>query len=217
MPALSPAKPPALQARSRQTEQRILQAALSILGNSGAEALTTVNVSAEAGISVGTIYRRFGNKEQMLLSTQQEFLRLFMNSLAARLKAVFPQPSTHAAETIIAATKAVGETMHEFGAPLRQLLLVGLRNPAVFEDGHKAAVEGGQLFSELLLEHREAIAHPDPEGAIDFVYRLTYAACSHRLLQGDTLESLRPRTWAEMLSELGHSNQAYLLTQATCC
>lgn len=212
MPELSPAKPQALQSRSRDTEQRILQAALAILGESGAEALTTPKVSAAAGVSVGTIYRRFGNKEELLRSTQQEFLRLFRDRLFTRFASRSPKDAADPARTVIHATKAMGETFHEFEAPLRQLLLLGLRNPVVYADGQKASIEGGQAFDELILEHRAKIPHPDPDAAVDFVYRLTYAACSHRLLQGESLESPLRRTWKGMLDELGHANQAYLLT-----
>ena len=46
---------------------------------------STAHVSEVAGVSVGSIYRRFGNKEQLLLATQAEFVRAFLEDFTARL------------------------------------------------------------------------------------------------------------------------------------
>ena len=69
------AHPRPQQARSRQTEQRILVAAVRLLGDLGAGGLTTSSVSAAAGVSVGSLYRRFGDKQRLLLATQNELIR----------------------------------------------------------------------------------------------------------------------------------------------
>ena len=207
----SPPKPPALQPRSKETEHRILQTALQILGESGAEGLTTINVSEAAGVSVGTIYRRFGNKEQLLRSTQSEFLRTFQEHLDKRLAKLSTSDAAAPERTITHATRAMCENFRDYAAPLRQLLLIGMQNPEIYSDGHRASVEGGRKFGALILRHRAALAHDDPDGAVDFAYRLTYALCSHRITQGPLLESERPQSWADLIKELSHANQAYLL------
>lgn len=213
----SPLKPPALQPRSKETEHRILQKALQILGESGAEGLTTINVSEAAGVSVGTIYRRFGNKEQLLRSTQAEFLRTFQEHLDKRLSSLTAAEAVDPASTISHTTKAVCENFRDYAAPLKQLLLIGMQNPQIYSDGHRASVEGGRKFAALILKHRSVIAHDDPENAVDFAYRLTYAMCSHRITQGPLLESERSQTWTDLIKELSHANQAYLLAHQNRC
>jgi AcrR family transcriptional regulator len=54
--------PPARQARSRLTRQRILAAGTARLEEGGTEMLTIAAVAARAGVSVGSVYRRFGDK-----------------------------------------------------------------------------------------------------------------------------------------------------------
>jgi AcrR family transcriptional regulator len=207
----SPTKPPALQPRSKETEHRILQTAVQILGQSGAEGLTTVNVSEAAGVSVGTIYRRFGNKEQLLRSTQAEFLRTFQEHLDKRLANLTAAQAADPTSTISHATKSMCENFRDYAAPLKQLLLIGMQNPQIYSDGHRASVEGGRKFGAIILRLRSAIAHDDPDNAVDFTYRLTYAMCSHRITQGPLLESERSQTWTDLIKELSRANQAYLL------
>lgn len=212
MPKTAAVKPPALQPRSRKTERNILEAALRILGEIGAEGLTTDRVSQAAGVSVGTIYRRFGNKEQLLRSTQFEFLRIFTENLDHRFAALTDQDAADPARTILHMTRSMAENFRDHADPLRQLLIVGMQNPVIFQDGRQASVEGGRKYTAQILRHREAIAHEDPEAAVDFTYRLVYAACSHRLTQGQNLESARMTPWAEMITRLADANRAYLLT-----
>ncbi|YCK79848.1 TetR/AcrR family transcriptional regulator (plasmid) [Arthrobacter sp. D3-18] len=211
MAGSAPQRPQAVQQRSQETEQRILQAAVRVLGEAGVEALTTAEVSAAAGVSVGSIYRRFGNKEQLLLATQSEFLRLFEGNLYQELSGIPSKDARDPARTIAYATKVVGMSFAKNAAPLRVLLIVGLTHEDIRLQGHLASVRGGSRFGELILNHRDSLAHEDPEAAVDFAFRLIYSACSHRIMQGENLESLRRRTWPETIDELARAARAYLL------
>jgi len=57
---------PPKQSRSRQTLERIVQAALEILGEQGHKALTVQTVVDRADSSVGSFYARFSGKEDLL-------------------------------------------------------------------------------------------------------------------------------------------------------
>ena len=54
-------------------------------------------------------------------------------------------------------------------------------------------------------------SRPDVEAAIDFAYRLTYAACAHRVVHGEHLESSRPLPWEQLIDQLRIAVTAYLL------
>src|SRR5205823_13152216 len=81
----SPEIPPALQARSRRTHKRIYEAGTRVLEQQGPSALTVANVAAAAGVSTGSVYRRFGSKEQLLTVIQHEFVEEFKAEMARRL------------------------------------------------------------------------------------------------------------------------------------
>ena len=60
--AITPRRIPQ-QERSRRQLQRLLDAAEAVLARDGAAALATTRIAAEAGVSVGTLYQYFPDKE----------------------------------------------------------------------------------------------------------------------------------------------------------
>jgi AcrR family transcriptional regulator len=64
------------QARSRATVEIILDATVRIFESEGAEAATTSRIAEVAGVSVGTLYQYFGNRDAILDALQdREFER----------------------------------------------------------------------------------------------------------------------------------------------
>ena len=55
-----------LQQRGQQTLDQILHAAQQVIANEGLDKLTTKRIAAEAGLSVGSVYEYFPNKEAVL-------------------------------------------------------------------------------------------------------------------------------------------------------
>lgn len=64
---LTPRKLPT-QARAKARIQRVLDATQAILNRDGPAALTTPAIAAESGVSVGSIYQYFPNKEAIVLA-----------------------------------------------------------------------------------------------------------------------------------------------------
>lgn len=65
------------QARARATHATILEAAAQILDSEGERGFTTNRVAARAGVSIGTLYQYFPNKQAILVAmSQQEAERL---------------------------------------------------------------------------------------------------------------------------------------------
>ena len=56
------------QARSKQTKEKIVQAALKLFQKRGYEKTTSNDIAAEAGVSVGSFYVYFTDKRQLLLT-----------------------------------------------------------------------------------------------------------------------------------------------------
>ncbi len=68
-PVTTPRKLP-VQARSTQLVAAILQAAIRVLEREGAQRFTTIRVAEVAGISVGSLYQYFPNKQAILFRLQ---------------------------------------------------------------------------------------------------------------------------------------------------
>lgn len=63
-----------VQRRSRRTQERLLEAARRVLSRSGPEGATVAAIAREADVAVGTVYRRFRNKESLLEHLEEVFL-----------------------------------------------------------------------------------------------------------------------------------------------
>src|ERR1700723_4265054 len=81
--AFEPRKTP-LQARSTVTVESIREATIQVLLSHGAERLTTTRVAERAGVSVGTLYQYYPNKQSLLFAVLEHHL----NRVAARVEAV---------------------------------------------------------------------------------------------------------------------------------
>jgi AcrR family transcriptional regulator len=68
-PATAPRKLP-VQARSTQLVADILKAAVRVLERDGAQRFTTIRVAEAAGVSVGSLYQYFPNKQAILFRLQ---------------------------------------------------------------------------------------------------------------------------------------------------
>ena len=82
-------KKPAKQARSKNTTQILLEAASQVLVQEGYARATTNRVADRAGVSVGTLYRYFDNKEDIF----REVLEQIYSRLLQAITTCPPQPT----------------------------------------------------------------------------------------------------------------------------
>src|ERR1700719_2180806 len=71
--AFEPRKTP-IQARSTVTVEAISEATIQVLLSHGAERFTTTRVADRAGVSVGTLYQYYPNKQALLYAVLQRHL-----------------------------------------------------------------------------------------------------------------------------------------------
>lgn len=72
-----------LQQRGQQTLDQILQAAAQVIDAEGLDRLTTKRIAVEAGLSVGTVYEYFPNKEAVLSALVGQWFDRVMQALDA--------------------------------------------------------------------------------------------------------------------------------------
>ncbi len=81
--AFEPRKMPT-QARSTVTVEAIWEATIQVLLSQGGDKLTTTRVAHRAGVSVGTLYQYYPNKQSLLFAVLENHL----NRVATRVEAV---------------------------------------------------------------------------------------------------------------------------------
>jgi AcrR family transcriptional regulator len=114
--AVSPRKQPKQQ-RSTELVDAILQAAIRVLEREGASAFTTIRVAEQAGVSVGSLYQYFPNKQSILFRLQQDE----WDATGKLLDGIFSDQRLSAAERLRSALHAFFRTEYD-EAPLRRAL-----------------------------------------------------------------------------------------------
>ncbi len=89
-------RPPAGRRDAVRNYHRILDAARDVLGESGAEA-GMEEIAARAGVGVGTVYRRFANKDALI----DELLRLSMGEALATARQALARPGGDGLEYLL--------------------------------------------------------------------------------------------------------------------
>jgi AcrR family transcriptional regulator len=152
----SPRKLPR-QRRAKQTVDAILEATAHILTHEGYDAVNTNLIAERAGVSIGSLYQYFPNKEALFaaLKTRHE-LEMFsiLESNAARAEA----PSLDA--MLRAVVSAVHEA-HERDPALHSAIETSL---AHLDDGHlkeELALAFERQTRKLLDRHKDEIRRPD--------------------------------------------------------
>ena len=77
---------PPSQKRGRDTQAKLVAATRKLLDQTNFETLSVAEITAEAGVAVGTFYRRFTSKEALLPLLYEEYNRIFAAWLAKIVK-----------------------------------------------------------------------------------------------------------------------------------
>ena len=139
------------QERARQKVELILEAATRILDEDGLAGLTTNRIAEVAGISIGTLYQYFNNKDQILSTLGERDMRSVTAKVMATLSA--PEPG-EAGQQVAALIHAV---FNAFGGRSRVHRV--LLEQAMAQGDHGRMRESPALIAALL--SGPGVARPD--------------------------------------------------------
>lgn len=160
---------PPQQARSRRTLERLLAATVTLVEEQGLAGITVPAVAARAGVSTGSIYRRFVDKDALVRAA---FLRFLESSrIANRESLKLERFAGMSLEEISCAV--CGALVRQFRSYPRLLKaldqFLDVQTDATFrEEAISTVADNTRLVVELLLPFRDRIASEDPERAITF-------------------------------------------------
>ncbi|MFJ4914285.1 TetR/AcrR family transcriptional regulator [Streptomyces sp. NPDC088726] len=192
------------QARSAATLARVLRAAEEIASSAGLEEMTITGVAERAGVSVGTIYRRFDDKEQLVTALAERMLERREAYVAERLRAAEPSLSG----VMDAYAHALLQSFAEGNKLFPELLRA--RGVKAVDRGAHAITEIHRLLVEAATRYTDEIRRSDPQAALDTVARALLGACFHNSVRPDPATGeVALRRYADELSDMA---TAYLLT-----
>jgi AcrR family transcriptional regulator len=100
---MAPRKTP-VQVRSAATVEAILEGAVQVLETQGAGGFTTTAVAARAGVSVGTLYQYFADKNALAAALSRKARAGVVEAVAAAVDASAALPLEAALEALVAAS-----------------------------------------------------------------------------------------------------------------
>ncbi|KYG62174.1 transcriptional regulator [Bdellovibrio bacteriovorus] len=80
------------QERSRQTVATILDACSRLLISEGFYSITTDKIAKEAGVSIGSLYQFFGNKESVVQAVVKNIVEEDKRIISEKMRAISPLP-----------------------------------------------------------------------------------------------------------------------------
>lgn len=153
-PRLSPRKVP-VQARAVETRERILDAAARVFSRHGYAAGTTNRIADEAGLSVGSLYQYFPNKDAILVQLVRRHIEEGIAAVAARLDAVAATGESGLDDLVGAVVDAAVDS-HVGDPALHQVLFEeSPRPPELLAELHSAEGDAVALAAGLLAVRRD--------------------------------------------------------------
>lgn len=152
----------ARQARSRATQEAVLEAAARILETQGAQHLNTNAIAELAGVSIGSLYQYFPNKEAILATIMRNKRRDLLDNMQKALR----ETENATAEDAVYAMLRAG-LMHQFARPTLAMRLEYLEPQLGLTD--ETAELSAQMADLIISVARRIQSDAGPEEARDIV------------------------------------------------
>jgi AcrR family transcriptional regulator len=205
--------PPARQQRSRDTEERLLNAALSLLETGGLDGAVIPRIAELAQVAPASVYRRFADKSALLRAA---FLTMLRNSHeASRVQA--PQLILRAglAESLCQVARQFMLQYRGHPQLLRALVrfMESDTEAGFIAEARAIMRQNTSLMVDLLMEHRAEVRHVPKRAALHFaISGMACAIESFALEQESLWHAEAAMTDQEMVARVAHGAFAYLVT-----
>lgn len=106
------------QERSRQTVATILDACSRLLVSEGFYSITTDKIAKEAGVSIGSLYQFFGNKESVVQAVVKNLMEEDKRIMSEKMRAISPLPPEQRVKAMIELSFEICRRNYELRAKL---------------------------------------------------------------------------------------------------
>jgi AcrR family transcriptional regulator len=161
--AFEPRKTP-LQARSTVTVEAISEATIQVLLSHGADRLTTTRVAQRAGVSVGTLYQYYPNKQSLLFAVLENHLTNVMATVEAACESACHKPLAEMIREMVEAFVDAKMDRADISVALYQVA-ADVGGPALI----KRINQRSRKTVEAMLETASDIKSPPDKFAIDIM------------------------------------------------
>lgn len=198
-PSATPRKRPK-QARSQATVEAILTATTHILTEAGYNQLTTNRVAEWAGVSIGSLYQYFPNKEALIVALAEHHANEMVRLAQHHLQELSDRPIPEVLGQIVKAALAA----HAVNPKLHRVLHEQVPHREVVQRLDQAKTEN--LLRSFLVQHSDQLQPQNLELAVFMVERTIRA-----LIHGAMIDRPELLKTEEFEQELVRMLSAYLV------
>jgi AcrR family transcriptional regulator len=198
------------QLRSRESFDRVIEAATDLLAKHGIDGLTLAEVSRRSKVSIGSIYCRVESKNDLLRVVQARVLVRMEHEFSAMVNRIRRRrlPLRELVPTLV---RELAQFLRRHVAHLNAFIALGARDAVVRTVGRKAHAQTALDFRLLLLERHSEFVHPDHEHAASTCFTVVYGALARYLGLGVTTEGgAGEGDWKQLIEDLGLMALAFL-------
>ena len=171
------------QARSKDSLNLLLNATEKLLIDGDIANINVQKIAAEAGLTVGALYRRFASKEDLLHALHERFAEK-MESLLMTLVATAKDQNFTVRQIIQLLSKQAWGYAHEQRAFLKLTNAYSNVDSAFADRSDRLRTISFELLIPVMMSKVDEFHHPDPEKAVRFFLEMGIAASQLRLETG---------------------------------
>ncbi len=183
--AFEPRKTP-IQARSTVTVEAISEATIQVLLSHGTERLTTTRVAQRAGVSVGTLYQYYPNKQSLLFAVLENHLTNVIAKVEAACESACHKPLAQMIREMVEAFVDAKMDRADISVALYQVS-ADVGGPALL----KRISQRSRKAVEAMLQTAQDIKAPPDKFAIDIMLAAMAGAMRSLLEAGPTSSTVR--------------------------
>jgi AcrR family transcriptional regulator len=193
------------QERSRQSFDRVVDAAVALLVERRSGSFTLAEVAARSGVSTGSIYARVASKDDLIRAAHAREMRRLSEETTKAFAA--DADGATVPEVVAHAVGVLAELLRRHASVLAPFMVIAHDDPVVGAGGKRAYDEMTAAFGALVLTAAPAIEHPDPGRAVAWSCTVAYSVLARQLGLGSD-----PGAAADYDYEVAVTNLASMIT-----
>jgi AcrR family transcriptional regulator len=167
------------QDRSRMTVEAILEATTHILTEEGYDKANTNRIAERAGISIGSLYQYFPNKESLMAALLEQHSNEIAELVESKLKNLFDAPIENAIPELVKAVIAA----HAINPRLHQVLSEEIPRSGRLQQMQKAEERIAELLRLYLMRHSDRIHRQNLEMTVFILGRTVESLCHSAMIE----------------------------------
>jgi AcrR family transcriptional regulator len=208
------------QSRSRESLQKLMQAAKEVLQEKGLEGATIPRIAARAGLSPGSVYRRFPDKDALLRKVVLSFVQgIDDRTVLALTPELAKQHKLKFFVELIVRDSLM--SYRKYSRMLSSITQFFRAHPsaAFRREVDEIETRSFRRIVRFLLHYRNDIHHPDPEAAVSFSLAVLGFSLREIVLMEvitDVWAPLLPKDDNQLVHEFTSMMLKYMRAEGTC-